>query len=253
MISRTGAMNDPDDTLLAYRHTLIEQVIERFNTAWPRREVQLFLFPCVAADVGSARGFVKQGEERPTLCMDTQQGAPVSDVEKAKLSNLNPVQELRVGEHIHIAVESNFAGFLHLFNFGTDGRVAKLFPHSPESALEVPASKTVFVTPSQGCSPFVKERIAFREMGDGHANQVGKANGYPERVFALVMARKVAVEAGDLHPDWHVFDSSYRGVGESAWDQGEVIDGTRDEFSRRFRLGECAWGYLEVPVVDVHG
>ena len=97
----------------------------------------------------------------------------------------------------------------------------------------------------------MRGNIPFQEVGDGPAGQIGKANGHPERLFALVMKRKVDVRAGMLHPDWHHYDESCRGGdGNSEWDQGEVISETKDKFSQLFGLEEWAWGFLRVGVVD---
>lgn len=245
---------DQHDNLLGYRHALIRQVIERFKTAQPQSEmnpvVELLLFPCTTPSLRSARGIASQGEVRPSMPVDTVHGAPLSEEEMVKLSKLKAVKELRLEEYIHIAVESPIGGFPHLFNFGTDGHVAKLFPHSAESARQIPLNRRLFVSPNQGCSPFMDASIPFQEVGDGRGGRIGKVNGHPERLFALVMTRNVAVRAGMLHPDWHHYDESFRGGdGNADWDHGPPISETEDEFSQRFGLKEWAWGYLEVPVV----
>jgi len=243
-------MNRDVQSVLAFRQALICRVLEQFREMKPEPEVRLLIYPCVHESLASARGFVMHGEPRPPLSWDDQASAPLADEDKESLSDLQPVKELRVGEYIHLALESERAGYLHLFNFGTSGDVAKLFPHKATSAREVPLSRRVFVTPNRDISRFMKGRGPFQELGDGQRNRLGRANGYPERLLALVMKRKVAVRASDLHPDWHVFDEHYRSAGGSGWDDDEAVAEESSEFSQKFPVHEWGWGYVEVPVVD---
>jgi len=150
------------------------------------------------------------------------------------------VNSLRVGEHMHLVVNSNRPGYLHMFNLGMSGSVAKLFPHMPDQAQYIPAGRRLFITQS-GASPFT--RGPYRELGDSSdPRTLGKANGYPERILAIVVDSHVNIKASDLHPDWAKYDTSYRDAG--GW--GVV----QDETSWFWHLPSVTWtwGIIEIPV-----
>ena len=235
-----------DASLLTCYHALFRQVRDRLSQLKPKEEVRVFVYPCAGPELGTARGFLMHGEERPTGKIDPAQSAPVSDDEQLALTKLSPVSVLHVGEYVHIGLESRRSGFLHLFNFGTGGKPKRLIPNTSDAPLtELPADRLVFVTPNHGSSPHLPLRQTFRELGDRQGTRLGKANNFPEGILALITSGQIRIEAGDLHSDWR---TSYRGG--SAWDQGEVLAGADAGLSRLLKSVDWDWGYLEVPVVE---
>ena len=69
----------------------------------------------------------------------------MADIEPLKVSDPDPIRELCESEYVHIAIESDIPGFLHLFNIGWKGRPTKLVPDSPKSASEVLANRVISV------------------------------------------------------------------------------------------------------------
>lgn len=235
-----------DASLLICYHALFRQVRDRLTQLKPGQEVRVFVYPCAGPEIGTARGFLMHGEERPAAQIDPVQSAPVGTQEQVALTKLKPVSVLHVGEYVHIALESRQSGFLHLFNFGTGGKPERLIPNTSEVSLtQVPADRLVFVTPNHGYSPHLPQRQTFRELGDGQGNRLGKANHYPEGILALITSGQIRIEAGDLHSDWR---TSYRGG--SSWEQGEVLSEAENALGCLLKSVDWAWGYLEVPVVE---
>ena len=232
-------MENGKTNLLGYRHALIHQTIERFTVARPLQEVSLFLFPCATAQPGSARGFVSnQMEAVPRLTGDA--------VLQGLVKTLGRVAELCVGDYVHIAVESRLAGRLHLFNFGTSGDVARLQLSNHRETMELPAGRAVLVTAGES-----DVRTACRELGDSEEGRLGRANGHPERLLALVTEKPTTITAGDLHPEWLPFDHRFRSVAANPWTSGTVRSATAENtFLGTIGNNAWAWGWVEVSVVD---
>jgi len=244
-------------TDLELRQSQMVDVVERFRQSKRQEEIEILLLACGGPGLGSYRGICMHGGKRPVAVKQEAPSPPplppmphVSQsavvqppplpAELANAAAMPQVDSLRVGEHMHLVVNSDRPGYLHMFNLGMSGSVAKLFPHTPEKAQYIPAGRRLFITQT-GVSPFTTG--PYRELGDSSNPQTqGKANGYPERILAVVLDSHVNVKAGDLHPDWTKFDTTYRGTG--SW--GVV----RDETSWFWHLPSATWtwGIIEIPV-----
>jgi hypothetical protein len=244
-------------TDLELRQSQMADVVERFRQSGPHEGVEVLLLACGGPGIGSYRGICMHGGNRP---VQVKQEAPPatppplpshvaqSSVVRppplptaiAKAEAMPQVDSLRVGEHMHLAINSDHPGYLHMFNLGMSGSVAKLFPHTPEKAQYITAGRRLFITQA-GASPFTSG--PYRELGDSSdPRALGKTNGYPERILAIVVDSHVNIKASDLHPDWTKFDTTYRGAG--GW--GVV----QDETSWFWHLPSVTWtwGIIEVPV-----
>lgn len=240
-------MDAPSDSLLAYRHAIAEEAIGRLQAAHPDQQIRLNLFACAGPQIISARGFCSN-KPGPLRELEVFEGVVPSGSPRG-LAGLGPVTELLVGEHIHISMESGVSGFLHLFNLGTNGDVARLSPPENEPPREIPAGRHLLITPHHGVSPFVAHRTPYRELGDSAGGCLGKANGYPERLLALVLKSPVLVEADDLHPEWRVFQHRYRNAGSPIHQEAPIGADEGEDLPQK--LGnDWAWGCVAVPVVD---
>jgi len=233
---------------LQYRHGRIQAVLARFRAAKPVERVKIILYPCTNQALGSMRGFCKKGEERPTGGVDTKVCASLHTDEIEAIEQARPIESLVIGDFLHIVVQSDRAGFLHLFNFGTSGDVARLFPHHSDSAIRIPQTSQVFVTATHGRSPFSDEKQPYREVGDSVTDSLGNANGYPERLLAIVTSNKAGIAADGFDPEWSCYATRYRGA--TGWDQVFDTAEERASFWTQMPLDEWEWGLLEVPVVE---
>jgi len=256
-------------TELELRQSQMADVVERFRQSGAPEGIEVLLLACNGPGVGSYRGICMHGGKRPVavkreatpppvpshlLAPNRVQPPPIPShlltpapvqppplpPEIQAVDSMPQVNSLRVGEHMHLVVNSDQPGYLHMFNLGMSGSVAKLFPHAPKDALPITAGRRFFITQS-GVSPFTSG--PYRELGDSsNPRQLGKANGYPERILAIVVGDHVNVKASDLHPDWAKFDTTYRGTG--GW--GVV----QDETSWFWHLPSVTWtwGIIEIPV-----
>lgn len=237
------------------RQSQMVDVVERLQQSKPEEDVQVLLLACNSAGVSSYRGLCMHGGTRP-VAIKKEVPAPVHAV-SSSASNLQAaslpteissielmpqVNSLRVGEYMHVVVTSERPGYLHMFNLGMSGSVAKLFPHTPDRAQYIMGGKRLFITQGNA-SPFTSGM--YRELGDSsNTSQLGKANGYPERLLAIVIDEHVNIKAGDFHPSWSVFDASYR----SAENWGTVQDDT--SWFWKLPPSAWSWGIIEVPVED---
>ncbi|HOX04537.1 MAG TPA: DUF4384 domain-containing protein [Candidatus Paceibacterota bacterium] len=233
---------------LSLRQAQIVEAVNGLRKLQPVCAVRVYVVPAPGAELRGMRGFVRHGQPPPCFEPCPESSAPLSSDDLDRLKSACMVDELRVGDYLHILVESDRSGYLHMFNLGMSGRVAKLFPHSPESTRWIPAQRTLLVTPNEGMSPFVEAAEPYQEKGDSYGDN-GRANGYPERLLAVVTDRQVAVEAGDFHVDWLGFNAHYRGL-DSEWDRGAVTDSLTGRFETKHGREGWGWGLFEIPVVD---
>ena len=233
---------------LQYRQGRIQAVLARFRAVKPVDRVNIILYPCMNPALGSMRGFCKKGEARPVGGVDTKFGASVHTDEIEAIEQARPIETLVIGDFLHIAVQSERSGFLHLFNFGTSGDAAKLFPHQSDSAIRIPQGSRFFVTATHGHSPFSEEKQPYREVGDCLTDSLGHANGYPERLLAIVTTGRAGIWADSFDPEWSCDEPRYRTA--AGWDQVLDTSGAQASFWSQMPLDEWEWGLLEVPVVE---
>ena len=83
------------------------------------------------------------------------------------------------------------------------------------------------------------------EIGDGRCSaDLGRANGYPERILAIVTKENICIKASDLHQAWDCFDHSFRR--NDGWENVEKKNSWFWELSQ----GEWEWGHIEAVVKD---
>lgn len=224
---------------IAKRQRQIEDVLQRFRQTRPRMQVEIRIFACETCSTATCRGFCNPAEmpaTGQTAAPDAGEIPPELQNEK----NLPCLNELHVGDYLHLTATSEVDGYLHMFNLGTSGTVSKLFPHHPDAAQEVPANVRQFITGGE-LSPFRQE--PYRELGDSENDSPGRANGYPERLLGIVTRENIRVRQSDLFPDWRAFDTLFRSAG---W--GVVQD--QADWFWSLPEGAWEWGCIEVPVVD---
>ena len=122
---------------------------------------------------------------------------------------------MRLGAELRLAVNVPRPGFLHLFNLGSSGEVRRMLPRPGQRPTAVEPGRDILLSPTSSAQ-WIEE---------------GPANGFPERVLAVVTVEARAVLPSCLHPSWN--DSAYtRGFGlpvvesrlsawpTAAWDWG---------------------------------
>jgi hypothetical protein len=106
------------------------------------------------------------------------------------------VASLRIGNELHVVVSAPTRGYLHLFNLGSSGDVRRMLPRPGEPPSAVDPGRAHLSSPAPAI-PWIEK---------------GPANGFPERVLAVVTAEPKAVPPSCLHPSWN--DLAYtRGFG----------------------------------------
>ena len=97
---------------------------------------------------------------------------------------------LHVGDQMTLRLKSPRSGYLTLFNFGTSGRVSKIFPHPALGTTDnhVKAG-CVYMLPGALMSPDVLPDGAWEEQGP-----VSSRTGLPERILAVLTDERVALD-----------------------------------------------------------
>lgn len=99
---------------------------------------------------------------------------------------LRRIDALRVGEGLHVLIDAPAAGHLHLFNLGSSGNARRMLPRPGEAPPRVEANRVFLASPA----------------GDAGWVEQGPANGFPERVLAVITAEPASLPATCLHPSW---------------------------------------------------
>ncbi|MCC5840625.1 MAG: hypothetical protein JJT96_10920 [Opitutales bacterium] len=226
---------------LKHRQQQFEELRQRLLRIKAPR-VRIRVYPCACRDRDSARGVCDF--DVLTFGAAASGGGGEAPVEAAPAGSAQDgprLEAIRVGDYLHVAARSEVEGYLHFFNLGVSGDVCKLFPESPASAARVAPGVSCFITENEGGSPFMEEAEAFLEDGDDER----RANGYPERLLALVTPRLLGVAATDLHPDW---EGPAGTRGGDPWEGFAIATGHPAGFWGQPEAWE--WGWWEAPVVD---
>lgn len=239
-------MQTANDIPLISRQTIVLQVVRRLEELKPQT-VQICLLPCSRSGLTSARGYISScGKAAPPNQIWTREGDAFLP---AKLPPDLPILDaIRIGEFAHLCVENCWSGYLHVFNIGTNGGVRRLTPPASHLPKPISENRPVLVTPNGAGSIYMAGHEPCRELGDSGGNELGRANGYPERVLAMVTAKRVEIETGDLHPDWKSLCAAGRAATSDSWTQGEVTPAKEPRFPSRLAPGDWAWGLVEAKV-----
>jgi hypothetical protein len=253
------AMNGAD---IRRKQGIVTAVLAQFRKARSEPAVKLVLAPCPGKAPEHTRGLCNYDEIRPVRQREEQATAieelpPVATCETSNMppafQNLDEVPriaDLYVGEYLHFLVVSTFPGHLHLFNFGTDGDVARLYPLPEKESQYVAPCHWRYVSGPDGSA-----KALYREQGP--------ANIYPERIIAIITRENIPLKPSDLYPGWDIYDGvspviemcGARGgrgdVGADDDDFGQP-DRSADWFWDR-PTEDWQWGLIEVPVKDRPG
>lgn len=235
--------NASADAALRQTQSQFDALRDRLKTEYADRAAKwgINIYPCATAAPRSCRGTCL-ALPKPAAAGQPQVDESEMPAELKDEAHLPEIKELHVGDYLHVAVTSPVSGVLHLFNLGTSGTVAKLLPHAKASTQRVAANTRYFVTGGMA-STFRQD--PYIERGASANGGPGRANGFPERLLAIVEtgAETPGVEATDLNPEWSRFNAVYRGT-KGNWTSGPAA--TRPDFWSR---PDWVWGYIEVPVV----
>jgi hypothetical protein len=249
-------MTDPET---ARKQAIAEDVLKRFAEVRPIRAAEIVLAACDDRGLLGCRGICRYGEARPTRKPAIPGEPPLAGTppvavpplaqglagastahlpsEIQDMTRLPRLTDLRVGEYMHLAVASTFAGYIHMFNIGTSGDVAKLFPKGEHEGQYLPVSRWQYVSEA-----LTGMRRVYQERGP--------VTGYPERLLAVIVRDGgIPLAPADLYPDWVTNDRR----GEGARGQGVSDDawGVADRASEWFwdlPAEAWQWGLLAVPI-----
>ena len=232
-----------DDKDMRLKQGVVEAVLGRFRERRPEQAVRVLLAACGSRGLTNCRGLYgcrDVGTYRPpaggTHGAGSVGGTSDLPVEIQNLDAVPSVQELYIGEQMHVLVHAGCSGYLHLFNFGTSGSPAKLFPLRADDAQQVRAGRWTYLS-----DRFTRQRVAYEEQGP--------VTPWPERLLAVVTRENKNVKPGDLYPDWERYDAPQvarsRGVGDDEWDVDRA-----GEWFWDLPEQDWQWGLLEVPVKE---
>jgi len=144
---------------------------------------------------------------------------------------------LRPGEELHVVVDTPRSGYLHLFNLGTSGEVSKLLPEPGVRAL-VAAGRAYLASPGAGVTAFFPEGPRAEPWVEH-----GPANGFAERVLAVVTTEDRPLSASRLHPAWG--EAAYAGfLAASGFAVASI-----EPVLGAWPASAWSWGYCEIPVI----
>jgi hypothetical protein len=143
---------------------------------------------------------------------------------------------LRPGEELHVVVDAPRSGYLHVFNLGTSGEASKLLPE-PGLRAPVEAGRAYLASPGAGVTPFFPEG-PLAEAWVEH----GPANGFAERVLAVVTTEDRPLSASRLHPAWGE-GASVGPLATSGFAAASI-----EPVLSAWPASTWSWGYCEIPV-----
>lgn len=228
---------------------VVKAVLQRFNKKRTRQSVQIVIAACKDNGLLNCRGICGYNDSLPVQpqtdasIKNEQTGEAVAQTsslppELQNLEELPPINELYIGERMHLAVKTSFAGYLHMFNFGTSGDPVKLFPLRANHAQYVAAQNWEYISET-----FTKNKMIYEERGP--------LNEYPERLLAVITRENINIKPGDLYRSWDIYNTVNPALSTRS------VNSDEDDEWRWDRSGEWfwdlpeekwQWGVIEVPV-----
>ncbi|MBP7053432.1 MAG: DUF4384 domain-containing protein [Phycisphaerae bacterium] len=222
-------------------HGIIEFFLEMLRvTKGPEGAVDLCVIHC-PPELPASRGFVAGGAYRPGAggnsdLPDTPGTLPPSDGS----ITWEQTEFLSVGEYVEFHGKMPCDGYVHLFNLGTSGRCAKLFPSREYPNNFEPAGAVFWVPSKRHCDiPVAK----FTEDGPTTAE-----TGKPERLLAIVTHDDVVLQIEDLHPRMAGYDVFSRCPTRGSAVVGPIIRKPKLFDGEKIRPEHWEYGLLEMEV-----
>jgi len=124
-------------------------------------------------------------------------GTRPSSVAELVRSTPNGSSTLRLGDEIHVVIESSAAGYLHVFNLGCSGEASVMIPDRLQPPVRVEAYQAYLVSTGAAIAPLASVGAPISPWVEE-----GPVNGYPERILAVVTTENTPLPASELHPAW---------------------------------------------------
>jgi hypothetical protein len=124
-------------------------------------------------------------------------GKPAKSVNELAAAAPGGASALRVGDDIHVIVDAPVSGYLWVFNLGSSGEVDRIVPERLEPAAAVKAGQSYLVSTGAAIAPVSSEPPPASPW-----MEQGPANGFPERILAIVTAENTPLAPSSLHPAW---------------------------------------------------
>lgn len=105
---------------------------------------------------------------------------------------------LRVGDELHVVVDSPVSGYLWVFNLGSSGEVNRIVPDRIQPAARVAGGQSYLVSTGAAIAP-----VSAQPLPPSPWVEQGPVNGFPERILAIVTTENTPLAPCSLHPAWN--------------------------------------------------